>query len=661
MSAAGIRAGSAFVEIFAKDGKFQQAMDRVQAKMRQTGAAMQQWGQNAALGAGMLAVPMGLALRNFASFDDAIRATGAVTQSTIPQLQSLRDRAKELGSTTSFTAVQVANLMTELGRAGFRPEQINVMTESVMNLARATGTDATISAGIMAATMRQFSLDAGEAARVADVLTAAANKSFNTVESLGEAMSYAGPVAAQLGMTVEETAAILGTLGNVGIQGSNAGTALRRLLTLTGAEAVKLKDIFGVSFLDASGAVRPLVDTLGEVAAATANMASGERMKKFNDAFGLLGITGAQAIAGMVTDTRRLKDELDAAAGTAAKTASEMDAGLGGALRILWSAVEGLAISFGEALAPSVQFVAEVMTTLAGVFKWMNDEAPIVSQVVAVVTAGVLALGVAAMAGGIALKVLAGGLALVQLVLTPIGLTVILIAGAIALVVMAVRQLSPAFRKSMDDMIQWLRGGEKGLKNLKKEAGAGPDMKAIGKSIDSAAASRASLPPSTGEIGAVGMPGGIDTATLPTMGYADADVYGRASGGPSRADVGRVTLGTFGDGMGLGIAPEIADLEKPTNETAANTGRMAAMMEEAQANGGSVLPGADAPAAAAVADGAQAAVQQASVMTDLAATMKTGFGELIAAVKQQTKAAENSFATLKSIDRGLASVGVVFS
>jgi TP901 family phage tail tape measure protein len=89
-----------------------------------------------------------------------------------------------------------------------------------MNMARATGTDAALSAGIMSATLRQFKLGAEDATRVADVLTKTANSTFNTVESLGESMKYAGPVAHELGLSLEDTAAILGTLGNAGIQGS---------------------------------------------------------------------------------------------------------------------------------------------------------------------------------------------------------------------------------------------------------------------------------------------------------------------------------------------------------------------------------------------------------------------------------------------------------
>ena len=127
------------------------------------------------------------------------------------------------------------------------------MALAVMNLARATGTDATLCSGIMAETIRQFSMETSDAVRVADGLTAAANNSFNSVESRGEALSYAGPLASDANMSLEETLAILGTLGtlgNFGVQGSEAGTALSRLLTLSEAESEKFMKLFGVAIKD---------------------------------------------------------------------------------------------------------------------------------------------------------------------------------------------------------------------------------------------------------------------------------------------------------------------------------------------------------------------------------------------------------------------------
>ena len=457
-TAGAMRAGGAYVEIFAKDGAFNQAMTRLQNRLKATGKALQSWGTNAAVGAGMIGLPIAGALRQFASFDDAIRATAAVTGNLgaegAANLQKLNDKARELGASTSFTAVEVANLMTELGRAGFDADQITNMTGAVLDLARASGTDATQSAGIMAATLRQFNLGATDATRVADVLTLAANATFNSVVDLGEAMKYAGPVAASLGMSVEETAAILGTLGNVGIQGSMAGTTLRRLGVITAAEADKLQAIFGVAFKDAAGNARPLVDVLGEVSDATNGLPTAERTEKFAQAFGLLGITGASAIGAVAADTRELNDRLNKAGGTAAATAKAMDAGLGGSLRILLSAIEGVALAFGDALAPAVQTLAQGATKLADVLREFVKNFPLVAQLAAGVTAAVFALGVAAIAGGFAMKVMAAGAGIVTAAFTalasPVGLTVALVTAGVAGILAAAYQLSPAFATEAD-------------------------------------------------------------------------------------------------------------------------------------------------------------------------------------------------------------------
>jgi TP901 family phage tail tape measure protein len=332
-----------------------------------------------------------LAVRQFAKFDDAIRATAAVTGSLGPQgaaaFAMLNDKARELGATTSFTAVEVANLMTELGRAGFKPDEINAMTGAVLDLARATGTDATRSAGIMAATLRQFGLGAEEAARAADVLTYTANNTFNTVDSLGESLKYAGPVAKSLGMSLEDTAAILGVLGNVGIQGSEAGTALRRLSVISAGTGEKLNKLFGIDNMDAAGNLKPLVQILDEINTATTSMPVAERTAKMAQAFGLLGITSANVLSQTAGGVRNLRAGLDTAAGTANNTAKAMDAGLGGALRIMLSAVEGTALAIGDALAPSLMNAVNFMeraSTAATAFVKANGD------VVLSVAAGVL-------------------------------------------------------------------------------------------------------------------------------------------------------------------------------------------------------------------------------------------------------------------------------
>lgn len=399
-SSRSVRAGRAFVEFFLEDNPLKRGLTVAERRLRQFGARVQNIGRTAfAAGFGGLAATA-LPVAQLIAFDDAIRMTGAVSQATGADLERLRNTALELGRTTSFTAVQVAQLMGELGKAGFSVDEIDQMTAAVLNLSRASGTDAVMSAGIMAATLRQFSLGAEHATRVADVMTLAANATFNSVEQLGEALSYAGPVAADLGMSLEDTVAILGTLGNVGIQGSNAGTALRRLGTITAAEADKMRALFGVEFLDAGKNLRPLVQVMGELAAATNDLPAGERIAKMNEAFGLLGITGATVMASTAADTERLATALRDAGGTAQKTAADMDAGPGGVWRRFTSAIEGAAIAIGTALAPTLEKFGTYITDITGkVTEWIAKNGELIvyalKTTAAVFAAGVALIGVA--------------------------------------------------------------------------------------------------------------------------------------------------------------------------------------------------------------------------------------------------------------------------
>lgn len=381
-----------------------------------------------------IASPIALSTKIFAGFDDAMRTTRAVTTATDVEFAKLTETAKLLGRTTSFTASQVAELMTELGRAGFDPAQIDAMTGSVLALARATGTDAAQSAGIASATLRQFGLEAEQAGRVADVLTAGANKSFNTLETLGEALKYAGPTAADANMSLEDTVAILGALGNVGIQGSNAGTALRRLLVLSASEAEKFGDVFGVATLDASKNARPLIDILSDIDQATAEMGSGERSAKFAEAFGLLGVTAASSLSKGTEGVFDLRNQLEDVQGLAKKTADEMDGGIGGAGRKLLSALEGIAIAIGDAAAGPVGKFADKLSKLSGyITKIVENNAGFIKSL----------LKVLAIAGAVGAALVATGIAvtLVGVALGGVATIAAFVAGAIKLVVAAVALL----------------------------------------------------------------------------------------------------------------------------------------------------------------------------------------------------------------------------
>lgn len=422
-----VRGGQVFVEIGADPRRLFKSLNDLNRHIGKIGSQLSGLGTRMTAFGAALTAPLALATRQFATFDDAIRATAAVSGASGAALQSLNDKARELGATTSFTAVQVANLMTELGRAGFRPDEIEAMTGAVLDLARATGTDATLAAGIMAATLRQFGLGATEGARAADVLTKAANATFNTVEGLGESLKYAGPVAQSLGMSLEDTVAVLGVLGNVGIQGSEAGTALRRLSVIAAGSGAELQKLFGVTNTDAAGNLKPLVDVLDEINTVTAGMPVAERTAKMAQAFGLLGITSANVLSSSADGVKGLAEQLRNAQGTAAATAKEMDGGLGGAMRIAMSAIEGTALAIGDALAPTLQHLIEGVTHAAGMLtEFIKNNQEMVASVAKGI-ATFTAIGAAILGMGAALSAVAAAFGLV---LSPIGL---IVAGVVSL------------------------------------------------------------------------------------------------------------------------------------------------------------------------------------------------------------------------------------
>ena len=164
----------------------------------------------------------------YSKFDDQMRLTKAVTGATGEQFQKLTERAKQLGRDTAFTAAEVASGMTSLGRMGFSSDEIDKSIDSVMDLSRATGTDLAQSADIAANSMRIFGLESTQMSHVADILTATANGSAQTLTDLFEALKMAGPQAAVARESLTDVSAAIGVMANVGIKGSMAGTALRR-------------------------------------------------------------------------------------------------------------------------------------------------------------------------------------------------------------------------------------------------------------------------------------------------------------------------------------------------------------------------------------------------------------------------------------------------
>lgn len=215
------------------------------------------------------------------------------------QLAALRSQAKKLGAETAFTTRDAASGQAFLAMAGFTPDAIRAALPGVLNMALAGSMELGETADIGSNILSQFALDAGEMDRVSDVLTGTFTRTNTTLSSLGETMKVVGPVAAGLGISLEEAAAMTGTLARVGIRGSEAGTAMRRSLSRlaspTTAAKKALKEL-GVETADASGKMRRPFDILLDLQKRVSRFGEVDQVSFFKDIAGEEGFTSLQSL-----------------------------------------------------------------------------------------------------------------------------------------------------------------------------------------------------------------------------------------------------------------------------------------------------------------------------------------------------------------------------
>lgn len=413
-SASGIRAARAYVEFFADATKLDAGLRTISDRLKNVGSEM----RGAALKIGAAFAPIAgvvaASVKTFTGFDDVMRTVSAVSQSSSQQIAMLRDKAAELGRTTSFTASQVGEAMLNLARAGFSPEEITNMIGPMLNLSRASGTDLAQAADIAAVAIRAFGLNASEAERAADVLVATANNSAQTVGELGEALKYVAPVAADAGMNLEDTALTLGIMANYGIRGSMAGTAMRQsLLRLANPDIQRqMKEMFGVIVTDGEGNIRKLHEVLKDLDKGMAGLTAADRVANMQKLFDLRGMSVGLKVS--QADLGKLEQAIKKSGGTAQRVAVDMDEGLGGGFRMLASAAEGAALAIGDALTPALKPVVDWVTRAAASLAEFVSEHRNLAIAIAAVSAGMVVMTAVAFTLGTAIQALAAAIVVLR-------------------------------------------------------------------------------------------------------------------------------------------------------------------------------------------------------------------------------------------------------
>jgi len=463
-SPSSIQAGQAFIRLTLNDAELQTGLAKASKLVDKFARGAAQTFMNLATAHYSLKNIFSPIAQTYASFDDQMRLAGAVTSATAEQFAMLSDRAKQLGRDTAFSASEVAGGMTALGRMGFAPAQIDQAIASVMNLSRATGTELSSSADIAANSMRIFGLQASQMSQVADVLTATANGSAQTLSDLFEALKNAGPQAAAAKESIQDVSAAIGVMANLGIKGSQAGTALRsaymRMASAGGREYLRG---FNIETTDANGNLRKMKDIILDIGKAMQGMGSAEKISFAQEAFGMRGAFVGLSLGGNVGEMQEFIDKLAEIDGQAASTASDMESGLGGALRLLKSSLEALVIAIGQSLEGFLSFGAGIAANVFGSIASLIQATP---QLSAVFTGmGALLVPLAAGLMGLALAMkgasLAAGLcstavtglqaALTMLAAHPIVATLMLVAGGLLLLIGRMRLLGAEVKKAADE------------------------------------------------------------------------------------------------------------------------------------------------------------------------------------------------------------------
>lgn len=306
----------------------------VSTGIKATGAAM--------IAGGSAAIKVG------SDFEAGMSEVQAISGASGKELESLRDKAKEMGATTKFSATQSAEALKYMAMAGWKADQMVSGLPGIMNLAAASGEDLGTVSDIVTDALTAFGLQAKDSAHFADVLAKASSSSNTNVGMMGETFKYVAPIAGSMKYSVEDTATAIGLMANAGIKGGEAGTSLRAILTRLvkpPKDAAQALDALGVSAKNSDGTMKPLREVIGDLREKFSGLDDSQKAQYAASIAGQEAMSGLLAIVNASpSDFDKLTKSIDKSNGAAKKQAKTMNNNLKGALYELGSAAEAVGI-----------------------------------------------------------------------------------------------------------------------------------------------------------------------------------------------------------------------------------------------------------------------------------------------------------------------------
>ena len=321
---------------------------------------------------------MGYGIKQASEFNNSMTATQALLADTVPASQmnavitKLSDNSKKWAMEYGLSTKSVNEGMQELVKAGYDANQVTAAMPAILNASKASGEDFNTVMEATSSILSQYGLGAKEAGRVTDSLSFVANKTKAGFKDMGDAMVYVGPVAKSIGMDLEQTAAAIGILSNAGIQGEQAGTALRgaltRLLKPSEQNAEAMKEL-GFSAEEFKKGQIGLPDVIDRIKESTEGMTDAEKASLIAKAFGTESQTAMNALVNEGSDALRgLTKETKGATGYTKELAKAMNSTDAAKFAQAKAKMEVLAITIGQKLLPVIVPLVEDIADLASKF-----------------------------------------------------------------------------------------------------------------------------------------------------------------------------------------------------------------------------------------------------------------------------------------------------
>ncbi|WP_319508873.1 phage tail tape measure protein [uncultured Methanolobus sp.] len=460
--------GELIVSIIGDVSHIKKAFDEVSSQAGQMGKKFQETGKQMTsagktLSTYVTAPILGLgavAFHTASSFDDSMRKVKAISQATGEEFKQMTDLARELGRTTRFSASEAAEGMQYLAMAGFSTSEVMESIDDMLSLAATGAIDLGTAADIASNVLTGFNLEATEAGRVADVLAKAFASSNTDITQLGQAMSYVAPLASAMGISMEETAAIIGKMSDAGVQGSRAGTALRGALTRLADPTTEVSGVlekYQLTLADVDPTTQSFTDIISRLS--NVGLSTADAMALFGQEAGPGMVALLSVGSDAIYDQTRL---LENSAGAAAKMAEEVEGGPGGAIRELKSALQDVMITFGDVIAEGLMPLVDAFT---GVLNLVSGIPKPILKVIVALAAIAAAIGPILIVAGSAIAAigtittflgsagLAGALSSVAAIITgPVGIAIAALALGAILIWKSWDKVSPVVTDTLENI-----------------------------------------------------------------------------------------------------------------------------------------------------------------------------------------------------------------